>query len=101
MGHIPSSSVKAKRTEAKFELYSLYIVGETGFCSLSLVKKIDCLKEKEKKMLRETEQDPHFLHDIIHSIHDQCEIIQCTQKQEYDGFLSQQSRTLGLVKCWN
>lgn len=51
VGHIPSSSVKAKRTEPKFELYSLYIVGETGFCSLSSVKKIDCLKEKEKKIL--------------------------------------------------
>lgn len=61
----------------------MYIIGETGFCSLSSVKKIDYLKEKgKKKILRETEQDPHFLHDIIHSIHDQCETVQCTQKQE-------------------
>ena len=49
VGHLPSSSVKAERSKPKFRLCSLYIVGEIGFCSLSSVKKIDCLKEKGKK----------------------------------------------------
>lgn len=81
MWHMTGSLVKAKRTEPKFELLPTIHCQGDRLLHLSSAKKIDYLREKGKKIL-EKQQNPDFLHDIIHNIHDQCQVIQCTQKQE-------------------
>lgn len=66
MWHMTGSLVKAKRTEPKFELLSTIHCQGDRLLHLSSAKKIDCLREKGKKIL-EKQQNPDFLHDIIHN----------------------------------
>lgn len=80
---------------------SLYIVGEIGFCSLSSVKKIDCLKEKGKK--ESWDRTGSKLFTWYHSQYSWSlwNYSVYPETGKYVLKRNQQRLTLGLLKCWN